>query len=563
MFRSQRRRLTTALIATAGLALTVAACSPGEEGAGSDPTATTQSAEGRPLVIWAGSQIPIVANYNPFSPTVLHGALGPIYETLFHYNKSVGGEPEGLLGESFEWAEDGRTLTVTLKEGVEWNDGEPFTADDVVYTFTHDLTSPTYLSGIEAPDEQTVVFSFEEPQYTNEFSMLGSQRIIPEHVWTEVEDAATFTDEQPVGTGPYVVDSTSESSYTLVANPSFRDGEVAVKELQYLAIDQNQSAADLLSAGQVDWAGMFVPEPERLTEDGRLGYLNTPQDPSVLYTCANADLGCQGAQTDVAVRQALNVAIDRAFINERAWAGHAAPGSPTFTLPGRDDHWVADGMPAESPQTADIEGARKILEDAGYAEGSDGIYAKDGQRASMTLTSVDGWTDYNDAATLIQEQTAEAGIEVIASTVSWNEFADSRQTGQFELIMGGVVGPSIADPYSIYDEWIAGHATAPVGEELKPGDWNFSRYSNPEVDAAVVAAGQTNDEAEKLDQYAIVQEHIVNDLPYIPLVINATQTFFDQQDFTGWPSEDDPYAFPPSWGATSAGVVLAKLTPAG
>lgn len=566
MFRaSTKRRLLPALALTAGAALALAACNTDNGGGSAAPEETeTQLAEARTLVVWAGSQTPIVANYNPFSPSVLHGALGPIYETLFHYNRVGEADvaPDGLLAESFEWAEDGLSLTVDLKQDVVWSDGEPFTASDVVFTFTHDLTSPAYLASVEAESETTVVFSFDEPQYTNEFSMLGSQRIIAEHTWADVEDPTTYTDEDPVGTGPYVVDTTSESSYTLVANPNFRDGEVAVTEVQYVAIDANQSAEDLLRTGQVDWAGMFVPEPDGITDVGRLGYLNTPQDPTVIYTCANADLGCTGAQTDVAVRAALNVVIDRETINERAFVGHAGASSPVYLLPGRDDAWLADGMPLESPQQADVGEAERILEEAGYERGSDGIYALDGERVAMTLTSVDGWSDYNSAARLIEEQAAEAGIAITASTVSWNEFADGRQTGEFELIMGGVVGPSVADPYSVYDEWLAGHATAPVGEELAPGDWNFSRYSNPEVDAAVVAAGETNDPDVKLEQYAIIQEHIVRDLPYIPLVLNATQTFYDTTDFTGWPTEDELYAFPPSWGATSAGVVLSNLRPA-
>lgn len=557
MLRSRdRRRALPALVLAAGLALTASACATSDDEGGGSAT------ESRPLVVWAGSQTPIVANYNPFAPTVLHGALGPIYETLFHYNKASGGEPEGLLGESFEFNEDGTGLTLTLKEGVEWSDGEPFTADDVVYTFMHELVSPDYILSVEATDDRTVEFAFDGPQYTNEFAMLGNQRIIPEHVWSEVDDPSTFTDEEPVGTGPYLVESTSEASYTLVANPSFRDGEVAVKKVQYLAIDANQSAEDLIRTGRIDWAGMFVPEPESLTENGVMGYVNTPQDPTVLYTCSDAAQGCTGPQTDPAVRQALDLAIDRETIIDRAFVGHAAPVGPTFALLPRDEAWLTDGMPEESPQQADPAAAEQVLQDAGYVKGADGIYAKDGQRVELTLSSVDGWSDYNSAAKLIEEQAIAAGIKVTASTFSWNEYSDARQTGNYQLVMGGMIGASIADPYAIYEDWFSGASTAPVGQELQPGDWNFSRYANPEVDAAVVAAGQTDDEAEKLEQYAVIQEHIVRDLPYIPLVVNATQTFYNVEDFTGWPTQDDLYAFPPAWGATSAGVILAHLEPA-
>ncbi len=562
MFRSKNSaRALPALALAAGLVLTSAACS-GSGGDDTSSTGGTSAGPGKTLVVWAGSQTPITANYNPFAPTVLHGALGPIYETLFHYNKASASEPEGLLGESFEFNADGTELTVTLKEGVTWSDGEAFDAEDVVYTFEHELVSPTYMKSVEAVDPTTVKFTFDGPQYTNEFSLLGNQRIIPQHIWSEVDDPNTFTDENPVGTGPYVVESTSQASYTLVANPKYRDGEVGVKKLQYLGIDANQSGEDLIRTGKIDWATMFVPEPESLTGEGTIGYLNTPQDPTALYTCANVELGCTGPQTDVAVRQALNLVIDRATINERAFLGHAAPVSPTFALLGRDDAWIGEGMPTESPQQANVAEAQKILEDAGYAKNADGIYAKDGQPIELTLSSVDGWSDYNSAAKLIEEQATAAGMKVTATTFSWNEFSDARQTGNFQLIMGGMIGASVADPYAVYEDWFSGESTAPVGEELTAGDWNFTRYSNPDVDAAIVAAAQTDDEAKKLEQYTTIQENIVRDLPYIPLVVNATQSFFNTKDFTGWPTEDNLYAFPPSWGATSAGVVLSQLKPA-
>ncbi len=80
------------------------------------------------------------------------------------------------------------------------------------------------------------------------------------------------------------------------------------------------------------------------------------------------------------------------------------------------------------------------------------------------------------------------------------------------------------------------------------------------MNAAVEAAAATNDEAAKKAAYAEIQTEIVRDLPYIPLVINATQTFYNSKDFTGWPTEDNLYAFPPSWGSVASGYVLQQLT---
>ncbi|MDQ7879849.1 ABC transporter substrate-binding protein [Microbacterium sp. QXD-8] len=556
MIRNAKRR--AALIAVAGTAILGIGLSGCAGGGGDDGG----DSDGRTLRVWAGSQTPIEANFNPFSPSVLHAALGPIYEPLFFYNKTADEAPAPMLGESFEYNEDGTVITVKLKEGVKWNDGEDFTAEDAAFTFNYEPNHRDGLISAEATDDTTVVLTYETPQFTNEFQILGTTWMLPEHIWSEVDDYTTFTDEEPVGTGPYVVDKVTDASYTVVANDDFRDeGVPAIKKVQYIGIDANQSAQDLLTAGELDWTGMFVPNPDSVTANGVISMLNTPQDPTVLYTCSNADLGCTGPQTDVAVRQALNVAIDRATIKEKAFVGLTGDISPTFALLPRDQKWVADPANEVSPQSPDAAAAGEILEAAGYAKGGDGFYAKDGAPLELSLVSVDGWTDYNDAAKLISEQAAEAGIKVNASTVQWQEFSDARQTGQYQLIMGGVIGTSVADPFQIYKDWFTGESTSQVGQEVPTGRWNFSRYDNAIVNEAVAAAAATDDEAVKQEAYAAVQAEIVRDLPYIPLVINATQTFFNTKDFTGWPTEDDLYAFPPAWGSVASGYVLQHLEP--
>lgn len=565
MIRNGKRRIALTAIAGASvLAMGLTACSGGgggDEGSGGDGD--------RPLRVWAGSQTPIEANFNPYAPTVLHGALGPIYEPLFFFNKTADEEPTGMIGESYEYNEDGTQITVKIKEGLKWSDGEPITADDVAFTFQYEGNNPegNGLVSAEATDETTVVLTYDSAQYTTEFQRVGATWILPEHIWSEVTDYATFANEEPVGSGPYVVENATSESYTLVANENFRDaGELGVKEVQYIAVDNNQTAQDLLAAGELDWAGMFIPNPESVTGNGKIDWINTPQDPTVLYTCSNADLGCTGAQTDVAVRQALNVAIDRATIKDKAFVGLTGDISPTYALLPRDEKWLADPANEVSPQEADVAEAGAILEAAGYTKDADGFYGKDGTPIELTLTSVDGWTDYNDAAKLIAEQAAEAGIKITPSTVQWQEFSDSRQTGQFQLIVGGMIGTSIADPYQIYRDWVGGTAvesTGPVGAEVPTGRWNFSRYDNPVVDEAIIAATSTNDEATKMELYSTIQSEIVRDLPYIPLVINATQTFYNSADFTGWPTEEELYAFPPSWGSIAAGYILQHLEPVG
>ncbi|MFE6995395.1 ABC transporter substrate-binding protein [Microbacterium sp. NPDC057659] len=561
MSRKVARSIAMTGIAGASvLALALTGCSPSSNSG-------DKSGADAVLRVQAGTQPPVVANFNPFAPTVLSGTNGPIYEPLFFFNKTADDKPTGMLGDSFEYNEDGTVITVKLKSGLKWSDGEPLTAKDVAFTFNYAANNPEAngLVSAEASDDTTVVLTYNTPQYTTEFARMGSTLILPEHIWKDITDFAAFANEEPVASGAYVVDKVSKESYTLKANKYFRDADkLGVKKVQYIAIDNNQTAQDLLTAGKLDWTGMFIPNPDSVTKNGIISWINTPQDPTVLYTCSNADLGCTGPQTDVAVRQALNVAIDRGTIDEKAFVGMTGKISPTFALLPRDEKWVADPANEVSPQDPDAAKAGEILEAAGYTKGGDGIYEKDGKKLELDLVSVDGWTDYNDAAKLIEEQAAKAGIKVTASTVQWDAFSDARQTGNYQLIMGGVVGTSVADPFQIYRDWFGGTkvaSTSKVGEEVPPGRWNFSRYNNPKVDAAIEEAIGTNDEAKRKEIYATIQTEIVRDLPYIPIVINATQTFYNSKDYTGWPTEDDLYAFPPSWGAVSSGYVLQHLQP--
>lgn len=550
------RRMLPAVALASSIALVAAGCS----SSGGD---TPAGGEGTTLNVWAGSQTPLVSNFNPYSTGIQNGTLGPIYEPLFYFNRAAEGDPVPMLGMSYEFNEDGTQITVKTREGVTWNDGTPFTAKDVAFTWNYEPAKPFGLISAEATDDTTVVATFETAQYTTAAGIFMAA-VVPEHIWKDVDatKAGSWTNLEPVATGPYTVATTSDQAFTLEKNPDYwQEGKPSIDKLRYIAVNDNNSAQSLLTTGKIDWTAMFIADTEPVTADGRIAMVNTPQDPTVIYTCSNAELGCAGPQTDVAVRQAINLVIDRSTINSKAFSDKAGVISPTFALMPRDAKWVAEGMPEESPQTADAAEAEKVLTDAGYTKGGDGIYAKDGVKVSMTLVSIDGWTDYNNAAKLIAEQAKAAGIEIVASTASQAEVDGFKTSGNFQLMVHGVNGTNVSDPFQIYNDWFTTEETLPVGETIQQGDWNFSRYSNPAVDAAVLTAGGTDDDATRLAQYAIIQEAIVNDLPYIPLVINSTMTFYNAKNFTGWPTDDDLYAFPPSWAAMASGLVVTNLKP--
>ncbi len=523
----------------------------------------TGSAAPKPAVlrVWAGSTTPITVDFNPFHvDTALFGTYGQIYEPLFFFNQLSSDDPVPMLGQSYEYSADGKTVTIKIKPDVKWNDGQPLTADDVAFTMGYGSAKSDKMLSATATDPTTVVLKYSTPQFTSASQLLGSTMIVPKHIWSKITAYMKETNPKPVGSGAYVVKATSDASYTLSANPNYRDGTPPISDVQYLGLDSNQSGQDMLSTGQIDWTGMFVANPDTVTGNGAISTMNQQQDPTVIVTCSDATKGCKGAQTDPAVRQAINVAIDRPAMAEKAWAGLVGEANPAFVLLPRDQQWLSDQSLATSPQSPDAARAGQILEAAGYTRDAKGFYGKDGKEISLDLFSPDGWTDYNDAAKLIAEQAGKAGIKITARTVSEAEYWTPVTNGDFQLAMYGLTQSVVADPFSNYDQYFFGKSTAKVGDAPARGQ-NYSRYSNAVVDAAVEAAGATNDPAVKKAEYAKIQAQIAQDLPYIPVVLNASQAFFNTKSFTGWPSEQDLYADPLPYLSVAPAIILLKLRP--
>lgn len=551
MHRPRTRVIAVIAAGTTALALSLTGCSPSSSEGGD-----------RPLRVWSGSMTPINNDFNPFHvDTATHLTFGAIYEPLFFFNQLSAEPPVGLIGDSYTYSDDGTELTITIKPDQKWSDGEPLTAADVAFTFGYGSNVDPDMTSVEATDDTTVVITYSTPKFTAASLILGSTWIVPEHVWSGITDYMSETNQQPIGSGPYKLKSFTDAAYTVEANDLFRDGAPAVAEVQDIGIDSNQSSEDLLKTGKIDWVGQFIANPDNVTSSGRIATMNQQQDPTVIVTCADAAMGCTGPQVDPAVRQAINVAIDRATIREKAFAGLAGESTPAFALLPRDEKWVSDPSLTTSPQSPDAAAASAILEEAGYTKDSDGFYGKGGSTIELDLFSPDGWTDYNDAAKLISEAAADAGIRINARTVSEAEYWTPIANGDFQLAMYGLTQSLVPDPFSNYDQYFTTLSSAKVGEEPTKGQ-NYSRYSNPIVDEAVKAAGATQDETIKKNAYASIQAEISRDLPYIPVVLNASQSFFNVADFTGWPSESDMYAAPLPYLSTASAIVLTHLKPA-
>jgi ABC-type transport system substrate-binding protein len=549
-----RRRSAAALLAgAAALGMLATGCSSGGSGGSGDPST---------LIAYTGQAGDYQINFNPFSPTRI-GALGTIYESLFFYNKAEVTEPVPLLGTEQAWNEDGTELSVTLREGVEWSDGEAFTADDVAFTFGMIKANPAINNGgfdgeVVAVDDTHVTFTFTAPAFVKGPDFMSTP-IVPEHLWKDVNPAEDVN-EEPVGTGAYLLDDFKPQAFTYKANPDYWDGEPAVKQIRFLALSGNQAGADAIAAGTIDWQTGPIPDIQNTNENfPNYNAYTQWQNQMVLSTCSSAEQGCEGPQTDPAVRRALYYAMDRTQLNSLAFMDTASEMSPTFALtPSQDEYVGASVTEPKVPMEPNLTEAASILEGAGWAKGDDGIYAKDGERLSLTVEVVTGWTDYITAVDTIASQAKEAGIEVKAAQSSWNEWTEKKGSGTFQLAIDSLWQGPAPDPYYVYNYFFT--TGVPVGETA--GN-NYSRYANPVVDDAIAQLALLSpDDPARQAQFDAIHTEIVRDMPFIPILTGGTTSVWNTAKFTGWPSDDDLYAFPAVWSAWDAAEIFKHLEPA-
>jgi peptide/nickel transport system substrate-binding protein len=555
--RTRTRRLVSAAAVTA-TALLLGACSGAANGG--QPAAKDAS-----ITVAAGDIT--TKNFNPFSSTALQSTLGVIYEPLYWYNFAKQSDPTPILATGYSWNAAGTELTIKLRHGVKWNDGQPFTAKDVAFTFNLVAKTPALNpSGLaataSAAADDTAILTFKSKSLMQEPAVLANQAIVPEHIWKDIKDPTTNLNDNPVGTGPFKLKSFTPQSYVLTKNDQYWEaGKPTVKEVRYIPLQSADAASAALVAGKVDWASAYLPGIDNIMKAGKnLTYVNTPVMTTVIVTCANAGLGCTGPQTDPAVRKAVYLAMNREQLAKLAGGGVAGVGSPTLLLPGRDDDWIADTGSAKLPQSADADEANKLLDAAGWTKGSDGVRTKAGKRLSLTIQTVTGWSDYILINDTLKQQLSAIGVELKPSQVSWNEWNAAQTNGKFQLSLDSVGLGASTNPYFTYNSKLATPNTAPVGKSASAG--NQSRFSDPAVDAALTAAAGTTDKAVQKAEYGKIQAVIEDQLPYIPVYVNSMLTEFNTSRATGWPTKDNPYVLPAAWKAWDAGIVLKTITPA-
>ncbi|MDE1177420.1 MAG: ABC transporter substrate-binding protein [Edaphobacter sp.] len=394
---------------------------------------------------------------------------------------------------------DPLTLVIHLRDGVQFQDGRPMEAEDVAWTIRSmvDGTLITAKGGafasvdrVDVRDRLTLVVHLKHPDAGLLFNMSnGLFGVVP-------RGAGRDFGLHPVGTGPFAFVSAVQDKEVIVRrNEHYWAGAPKIDGVRFTVVPDAITSALELRKGAADLASNVVTLDmiHTLKQAPNLG-VASGESSVVVYTNFNVN---DATLKDRRVRQAIACAIDRKAIIDAIWRGEAKPAETLLPA----GHWAAadDASMAQYPH--DVERAERLLEEAGYRRGADGV------RLTITMkTSTDETTRL--MAMVMQQQLRAAGIRLELRSAEFGTFYADVTRGAFQMYALRWIG-SNEDP-DIFRYTYGSAAFPPKGA-------NRGRYSNPRVDALLTAAAAETDEAKRRQDYVEVQKILAVDLPGIPL----------------------------------------------
>lgn len=480
----KRKRLIEGLgVLLAGWAIT--SCSPTPtETITSETPAQSGSAEQIVLAIGGESE-------EGYDPTLGWGRYGaPLFQsTLLKRDEDLNIVND--LATDYTVSEDGKTWTVTIREDAVFSDGEPLTAADVAYTFNKaaesgGLTDVTQLEQATAVDDTTVELTLKQPQSTfvNRLITLG---IVPEHA--HGEDYA----RNPIGSGPYKLVQWDEGQQLIVeANPDYYGEAPGIQRLVFLFVEEDGAFA-AAKAGQVQVAavpqslavqtidGMTLRDVVSVDNRG----LMFPYLPANSQKTPDGDPVGNDVTADLAIRQAVNYAVDRQALVDGILEGY---GSPAYG--------PVSGLAWEEPKAniedAQPDKAKEILAEGGWADSDgDGILEKDGQKAEFTILYKADDSIRQALALATAEMLKPIGISVNVEGKSWDDIEPLMHSN---VVVFGWGSHDQTEMYNLY------HSQAAQGDY-----YNTGYYANQAIDSTLDLAMGAPSEAEAITYWQAAQ----------------------------------------------------------
>lgn len=553
-----RRAASAALAVVAATALVTACASDGQGG---------QAASSDEL----SYALPVNATPNWLLPVAISGKLAThngsliraMYEPLVAYDGSTGTVDrveDADLADTVEFSDDGTSATITLDERT-WSDGTPVTSADVAFWFdlvranTDEWASyragamPDNVTEVATPDDRTVELTF-DAAYNPEWLLAAQLTLIvpmPAHAWSITEDGGTpdpALASTPEGaqaiwdyligegedlsgyegnplfdtlSGPYGLESFSDSGrVTLVENDAYDGDDAAnIATIDFLPFTSTDAEVAAVRSNEVDYGYIPTNEATNAAQYEGMGYDVVNWDGwSITYLPYNFQHPEMGpVYSQLYVRQALQHLVDQEQISEVVWNGTASPGyGPVPQQP--DSDFLSDAQ-RDNPYPFDVDAAQDLLEEHGWALGSDGVYAcadgaacgdgiADGQRLAITILSQSGSTETDNMFAAMQSTFEEAGVGVTIDSAPLNS------------VLGSIAPCESTSPECTWELPFFGSAGSwyfsayPSGERLFATGTgsNFGSFSDAAFDELIAATQTSSDEAAMQDYSAYGAEQL-------------------------------------------------------
>jgi len=518
--------------------------------------------------------------YNPYNVMCWAHVLNQyVMEHLFYlpyYSGEIvpgfeytSGELIPWLAESYEQSEDFTELTIHLRTGVKWSDGEPFTAEDVAFTYEllkanapelgYSSMVAEWISEVQAVDDYTVWFKLTKPNprivRTDLFTPMiwGGVAPLPKHVW-EGQDPVTFENNPPVFTGPYkLVEYSSTGDYFVwerrddwwgTETFGFRPGPdyvicKAFTSEERVILDASRHSQDILGYMTV---GGFLKLRE--TSPYVTSWYDQPP-----YAWAEVCPGYMPVNSAKypwnlkEVRWALSYAVNRSALGEVALENTAVPINsifPPYMAPQFNDLVNEKGEKYHAAEY-DPQKTEEIFESLGFTKGVDGIWVTDnGTRLEMTALIHSGWLYIKKWGLQVVDQLREVGIDAVPKLLEGPPFSEALETGAWDTTPAFWICASVDEPFATLDQFHSKWVT-PLGE-LSKGGAGFHRWQNATYDALVDQIGQMSpDDPDYLGLVDQALEIWYQELPAIPLDSQPALIGFDTYHWQNWPSDMNPY----------------------
>ncbi len=445
-------------------------------------------------------------------PTVQWVAITQIHNGMYEMNANL--ELVPVLAESYEPSDDGLTYTFRLREGVTFHNGDPFTSTDVKYTFDWIMNEENastrianfgLVESVETPDDFTVVVTLNEPDVT--FMV----NVAPTFIYPSTYHAEIGEQEytaNPVGTGPFKLLEWNAQQRTLLE--AFEDhfrGRPNFDQFQLDVVPEAGGRLAALQSGMADnsiWA-LNAEDNTTLVESGDFTFYETLNVAVNHFPLNNT----HPVLSDGAVRRAMIHAIDREAIAQDIFQGQARVATSNLS-PKLEKFYNADVTMYDYNPDA----ARQILDDAGWAEGDDGIREKDGQRLTFTCVTITGDSQRRPEAEIAQQQFLDIGIDMQLQEATVDIILDAMVSGEMDMsLFNWTYGGTDGEP-DARDTLMTGGAN------------NFSNYSNERVDELLVQGVTELDEEARIEIYKEIQAIVAEEVPFIYLLYFTGFSFY-------------------------------------